>query len=282
MIKFTKMHGAGNDYVYVNCFEQEISDPEALSVFVSERHFGIGADGLVLITPSNVADFRMRMFNADGSEGKMCGNAARCVGKYVFDHKMTDKTVITLETLSGIKTLDMTIVNGLVSEVLVDMGIAVLNPKDIPVNIDNDKVIGYPLEVDGTNFDITCVSMGNPHAVIFVDNIDDLDLEKIGPKFENHQIFPQRVNTEFIKIVDNNTLAMRVWERGSGETWACGTGACAAVVAAVLNGHCKIDTEVNVILRGGTLKITYKSDGHVLMKGGATEVFSGVLKERKV
>lgn len=274
-MKFTKMQGIGNDYVYVNCFEETVADPERVSEIISDRHFGIGADGLVLIMPSDKADFRMRMFNADGSEGNMCGNATRCIGKFVFDNHLTDKTSITLETRSGIKKLTLYPENGKVKTVLVDMGKAVLKPADIPMNVSGDTFINKPITVDGKEVFITAVSMGNPHAVTYVDDVDSLELEKIGPSFENHPLFPERVNTEFIKILDESTMQMRVWERGSGETWACGTGACAATAASVLNGYFPHDKEITVKLRGGDLFITYKSDGTVLMRGPAETVFTG-------
>lgn len=274
-MKFTKMQGIGNDYVYVNCFEETVADPERVSEIISDRHFGIGADGLVLIMPSDKADFRMRMFNADGSEGNMCGNATRCIGKFVYDNHLTDKTSITLETRSGIKKLTLYPENGKVKTVLVDMGKAVLKPADIPMNVSGDTFINKPITVDGKEVFITAVSMGNPHAVSYVDDVDSLELEKIGPSFENHPLFPERVNTEFIKILDESTMQMRVWERGSGETWACGTGACAATAASVLNGYFPHDKEITVKLRGGDLFITYKSDGTVLMRGPAETVFTG-------
>lgn len=274
-MKFTKMQGIGNDYVYVNCFEETVADPERVSEIISYRHFGIGADGLVLIMPSDKADFRMRMFNADGSEGNMCGNATRCIGKFVYDNHLTDKTSITLETRSGIKKLTLYPENGKVKTVLVDMGKAVLKPADIPMNVSGDTFINKPITVDGKEVFITAVSMGNPHAVTYVDDVDSLELEKIGPSFENHPLFPERVNTEFIKILDESTMQMRVWERGSGETWACGTGACAATAASVLNGYFPHDKEITVKLRGGDLFITYKSDGTVLMRGPAETVFTG-------
>ncbi len=274
-MKFTKMQGIGNDYVYVNCFEETVADPERVSEIISDRHFGIGADGLVLIMPSDKADFRMRMFNADGSEGNMCGNATRCIGKFVYDNHLTDKTSITLETRSGIKKLTLYPENGRVKTVLVDMGKAVLKPADIPMNVSGDTFINKPITVDGKEVFITAVSMGNPHAVTYVDDVDSLELEKIGPSFENHPLFPERVNTEFIKILDESTMQMRVWERGSGETWACGTGACAATAASVLNGYFPHDREITVKLRGGDLFITYKSDGTVLMRGPAETVFTG-------
>lgn len=270
------MHGIGNDYVYVNCFEETVENPERVSELISDRHFGIGSDGLVLIMPSDKADFRMRMFNADGSEGMMCGNATRCIGKYVYDNGMTDKTEITLETKSGIKKLKLFPENGKVKTVLVDMGKAIIKPSDIPVLAEGENFISRKIEVNGKEETVTCVSMGNPHCVIFTDkNVDDLELEKIGPSFENHPLFPERINTEFANVIDGNTVKMRVWERGSGETWACGTGACATVVAACLNGHCKRDEEIRLMLRGGDLFITYKSDGTVLMRGPATTVFEG-------
>ena len=274
-MKFTKMQGIGNDYVYVNCFEETVAAPERVSEIISDRHFGIGADGLVLIMPSDKADFRMRMFNADGSEGNMCGNATRCIGKFVYDNHLTDKTSITLETRSGIKKLTLYPENGRVKTVLVDMGKAVLKPADIPMNVSGDTFINKPITVDGKEVFITAVSMGNPHAVTYVDDVDSLELEKIGPSFENHPLFPERVNTEFIKILDESTMQMRVWERGSGETWACGTGACAATAASVLNGYFPHDKEITVKLRGGDLFITYKSDGTVLMRGPAETVFTG-------
>lgn len=274
-MRFTKMQGIGNDYIYVNCFKENVPDPESVSIKVSDRHFGIGGDGLVLIMPSDKADFRMRMFNADGSEGMMCGNASRCIGKYVYDKGLTDKTDITLETKSGIKKLHLNPENGKVKTVEVDMGEAILKPHDIPMNADGDSFVNKPVAVDGNEQNITAVSMGNPHAVIFTVSIDKLDLEKIGPSYENHPLFPERVNTEFCEVIDSRTLKMRVWERGSGETWACGTGACATAVAAVLNGFCKRDEEITLKLRGGDLKITYRSDNHVIMCGEAETVFEG-------
>lgn len=277
MINFSKMHGIGNDYIYINCFKEKIDDPNNLSEFVSDVHFGIGADGLVLIMPSEIADFKMRIFNADGSEAKMCGNASRCVGKYVYDKGLTDKTSVTLETLSGIKILDLDVKDGKVEYVTVDMGKAIIPPREIPINADGDSFVNVPLEIFGKTYNVTGVSMGNPHAVVFTDGIYELNLEEIGPKFEFNPLFPDRINTEFIEVVNEHTLNMRVWERGSGETWACGTGACASVVAAVLNGYCKKDSEVLVHLRGGDLRITYKSDGTVIKKGPATMVCDGVL-----
>jgi diaminopimelate epimerase len=274
-MKFTKMHGIGNDYIYVNCFEETVENPEAVSIYVSDRHKGIGSDGLVLILPSDKADFRMRIFNADGSEAMMCGNATRCIGKYVYDKGMTDKTQITLETNSGIKHLKLFPENGKVEYVEVDMGKAIIRPRDIPVLADGESFVSVPVQVGGEEYKITCVSMGNPHAVVYLDKIEELNLEKIGPLFENHSLFPDRINTEFIEVLDSHTLNMRVWERGSGETFACGTGACGSVVASVLNGFCKKDEEVTVHLRGGDLKITYCSDERVIMKGPATLICDG-------
>lgn len=277
-MKFTKMHGIGNDYIYVNCFEETIENPEELSIKLSNRHFGIGGDGLILIMPSKVADFKMRMFNDDGSEGKMCGNGTRCIGKYVYDNHLTDKKEITLETLSGIKTLKLfTNQDNEVTSVTVDMGKAILKSSEIPVKSNLDTFINQPIDVNGATYYMTCVSMGNPHAVIFMpkNTIDNLDLEKIGKYFENHEIFPDRVNTEFVEVWDNHTLKMRVWERGTGETLACGTGTCATVVASVLNGYCNYDDQILVHLRGGDLKITYQKDEEVFMTGSATKVFDG-------
>lgn len=276
-LKFTKMHGCGNDYIYFNCFNQTITNPEGLSVSLSDRHFGIGGDGVVLICPSDVADAKMRMFNLDGSEGKMCGNAIRCVGKYLYDNKIVEKNHLTIETLSGIKKLELKKQNGEVQFVTVDMGKAELDPKKIPVSLDGDKVVDVKVEIGGRKENITCVSMGNPHCVVFYENIDTLNLEEIGPKFENNKIFPDRVNTEFIKVIDSHTLKMRVWERGSGETWACGTGACAAAVAAVENGYCKKGDDITIKLIGGDLVIKY-TDGGVFMTGGASKVFDGEIE----
>ncbi|MDY4834837.1 MAG: diaminopimelate epimerase [Frisingicoccus sp.] len=273
-MKFTKMHGCGNDYVYVNCFEETVKNPEEAAKIVSDRHYGIGSDGLILICPSDKADFRMAMYNLDGSEGKMCGNGVRCIAKYVYDHHLTDKTRISLETLGGIKYLDLNIKNGKVETVVVDMGEPVLTPEDIPVAVSGDQVVNIPLEVDGKVWYMTCISMGNPHAVVFVDNTKDLDLEKIGPKFEKHPIFPEQVNTEFVHVIDRHTVDMRVWERGSGETLACGTGACATAMACILNHM--TDDEVLIHLLGGDLLIRYdRETNHIFMTGPAAEVFSG-------
>ncbi len=277
-MKFTKMHGTGNDYVYVNLFEEKVEDLNAASIKVSDRHFGIGSDGLICVAPSEVADCRMLMFNADGSEGAMCGNGIRCVAKYAYDHGIVDKEQITVETKSGIKQLDLTVENGKVVYVKVNMGQAILKPADIPVKAEGEDFIARTIEVDGKEYTVTCVSMGNPHCVIFTTGIDELDLEKIGPYFEKHELFPDRINTEFVEVIDRHTLKMRVWERGSGETISCGTGTCATVVAAVLNGHCDRGEEVEVQIRGGSLYDTYLENGEVLMKGPATEVFQGEIE----
>lgn len=280
MLTFSKMHGIGNDYIYINCFQETVTDPEKLSIFMSNVRFGVGSDGLVLILPSEVADFRMRIFNADGSEAMMCGNATRCVGKYVYEHGMTDKTEVSLETNSGIKYLTLYVneATNKVDAVKVDMGKAILKPAEIPVADDGDRFIAKPVVVDGVSYDMTCVSMGNPHAVVFLPEIDSLDLEKMGPSFEHHPLFPNRVNTEFIRVIDDHTLQMRVWERGSGETFACGTGACAAAVASVLNGYCKREQEILIHLRGGDLRIIYHNDESVIMIGPATFIFEGKME----
>ena len=275
-MKFTKMQGLGNDYVYVNCFEEKIENPPAVARYVSDRHFGIGSDGLIMINPSEVADFEMEMYNADGSRGEMCGNGIRCVAKYVYDYGLTDKTQISVETLGGIKYLDLTVEDGKVVLVKVDMGKPELKSDLIPIISENEKVIDEPNEVDGQVYHMTGVSMGNPHTVIYVDDVKNLDLEKIGPKFENHERFPKRINTEFVHCIDRNTVEMRVWERGSGETLACGTGACAVAVASILNNL--TDTRVTVKLLGGDLQIEWdREKNHVFMTGPAKVVFDGVI-----
>lgn len=275
-MKFTKMHGCGNDYIYVNCFTEKIEEPSVIAKKVSDRHFGIGSDGLILICPSETADFKMRMFNADGSEGKMCGNGIRCVAKYVYDYGLTDKTQISVETLGGIKYLDLTVEDGKVSLVKVDMGKPELEADLIPIISEREQVIDEPIEVDGKEYHMTGVSMGNPHAVIYVDDVKGLDLEKIGPKFENHERFPKRINTEFVHCIDRQTVEMRVWERGSGETLACGTGACAVAVSSILNNL--TDTQVTVKLLGGDLQIEWdREKDRVFMTGPATVVFDGVI-----
>ena len=283
-MRFTKMHGIGNDYIYINCFEENVVPEEMTDdiIAMSDRHKGIGSDGVIFIMPSKVADARMRMFNVDGSEGKMCGNGIRCVGKYVYEHGISHNNPLKIETASGIKTLNLEVVQGKVETVTVDMGSPILDPKLIPVDLDVEKVINYPLVVNNQEYLITCVSMGNPHCVIFTEGIDYLDLESIGPLFENNPIFPERTNTEFIEIIDDKTMKMRVWERGSGETLACGTGASASVVAAIYNNIFTRDQEIKVILKGGELYITLTQDNHVFMRGSATEVFTGEYKLKKL
>ena len=277
-MRFTKMHGIGNDYVYVNCFQEKVEHPEELAIRVSDRHFGIGSDGLILIQPSEKADFRMAMYNADGSEGAMCGNGIRCVAKYVFDYGLTDQTSISVETKSGIKYLDLTVEDGKVSLVKVNMGAPVLEAASIPVVSEKERVINEPVTVDGTEYHMTCVSMVNPHAVVYLQDVKHLEIEKTGPKFENHPVFPDRVNTEFVRVIDEHTVEMRVWERGSGETLACGTGACAVAVASVLNGY--VNGEVTVKLLGGDLKIFWdQKENAVYMTGPAAVVFDGEIPE---
>ena len=279
-MKFTKMHGIGNDYIYVNGFSEKIEDPVSFAIKYSDRHKGIGSDGLVIIQPSSTCDFRMQMFNADGSESEMCGNASRCIGKYVYDNQLTTKTEVTLETLAGVKVLQLHIGTvGKVEKVTVDMGEPILNGLDIPTTFDSPTVVNKEVVIrNGMTDNITCVSMGNPHAVLFNQQIEQLDLTKIGPLFENALIFPRRTNTEFIDVLSKNHIKMRVWERGSGETMACGTGACASVVAGVLNGL--IDRTCTVQLLGGDLEVEWReSDNHVYMTGGATTVFEGETDE---
>lgn len=277
-MKFTKMQGIGNDYIYVDCTKEQITDPGALAKKLSDRHYGIGGDGMILICPSEVADFRMDMYNDDGSQGKMCGNGIRCVGKFVHDKGLTDKTTVTVETLSGIKTLKLRLdENGNVKTVRVDMGVPEMEPAKIPVKLDGDYVVDRKVDLAGGEYNITCVSMGNPHCVIFTDNIDSLDLEKIGSKFENDPLFPEKVNTEFVEASTSGEIKMRVWERGSGETLACGTGACAVFVAAALNGY--LSDRMGVVhLRGGDLTIEWAGDNHVYMTGAAEFVFDGEIE----
>lgn len=272
--QFVKMHGIGNDYIYFDCFDEEPSDPSALAVRLSDRHFSIGGDGVILVCKSRIADGKMRMFNADGSEGKMCGNGIRCVGKFLYEIKGIRKDVLTVETLSGVKTLKMDAKDGIVRSVTVDMGAPIFNPAEIPVSMEGDMIVGKPLSVGGESYRVTCVSMGNPHCVVFGGDPYLLDLEKIGKQFERHEAFPQSVNTEFVQVLDRNELKMRVWERGSGETWACGTGACAVAVAGVLNGFCDRNREITVHLRGGDLKIVY-TDQTAFMSGPAEISFTG-------
>ena len=276
-MEFTKMQGLGNDYVYVNCLRETIKNPAEVSKFVSDRHFGIGSDGLIMICPSKVADFEMQMYNADGSRGEMCGNGIRCVAKYVYDYGLTDKTSISVETLGGIKYLDLTVEDGKVSLVKVDMGSPRLAPSQIPIvpeNPEDTRIIDAPLEVEGKTYYMTGVSMGNPHTVVYVDDVKGLDLLKIGPSFENHKRFPERINTEFAHVLDRKTVEMRVWERGSGETLACGTGACAVAVASILNGL--TEDRVTVKLLGGDLLIEWdKEADKVYMTGPGKVVFDG-------
>ncbi len=302
-MKFTKMQGIGNDYVYVNCFRETVPNPGEVAKRISDRHFGIGSDGLILIKPSEDADFEMEMYNSDGSLGAMCGNGIRCVAKYVYDYGLTDKTRITVATGSGIKTLDLTVEDGKVTLVKVDMGAPILKTERIPVDVTkleeekdsvgaerpepngngdaapkrvdkNEAIVGRLLRVNGKDYPVTCVSMGNPHCVTCVDDVDGLKIETIGPDFEHHPAFPNRVNTEFIKVIDRNTVQMRVWERGAGETWACGTGACAVAVACILNGW--TEDRVTVKLRGGDLHIQWdRQKNTVFMTGPAEVVFDG-------
>lgn len=274
---FTKMHGAGNDYIYVDCTKKRIEDINETARKVSDRHFGIGSDGLVLICNSDKADFRMDMYNSDGTQAEMCGNATRCVGKYVHDKGLTDKTEITLETLAGIKILKLNLSDkGEVETVEVNMGSPELTPKNIPINSDLERFIQEPVTVDGREYLVTGVSMGNPHAITYIDDTDSLEIEKIGPKFENHPMFPKRINTEFVQIVDRKTIKMRVWERGAGETLACGTGACATLVAAHLSDL--TDNEADLLLLGGKLHIRWdKEENNIYMTGPAEFVFDGTI-----
>ena len=278
-MEFTKMQGLGNDYVYVNCFKEKVENPSEMAVKVSNRHFGIGSDGLILIKPSDVADFEMEMYNADGSRGEMCGNGIRCVAKYVYDYGLTDKTSISVETLGGIKYLDLTVEHGKVTLVKVDMGTPILKPELIPIVAKGETVIDEPIMVGGKEYHMTGVSMGNPHDVVFMDDIKNLEIEKIGPLFENHERFPNRINTEFVNVIDRHTAQMRVWERGSGETLACGTGACAVAVACILNGL--TENTVTVKLLGGDLRIEWDREKNTVYMTGPAEVsFDGVWKEK--
>lgn len=275
-MKFTKMHGIGNDYIYINCFEETVENPSELSIRVSNRNFGIGSDGLILIKPSKDADCCMDMYNADGSRAEMCGNGIRCVAKYVYDHRIVEKEEIKVETLGGIKDIRLTIEDGKAVMAAVNMGQPELRPEKIPVDFNGERVVSEPLWVNGKEYFITCVSMGNPHAIVYVEDTDSLDLEKIGPEFENHKKFPNRINTEFVQIIDRSHLKMRVWERGSGETLACGTGACASAVATMLNG--KADRKVDMELKGGHLTIEWNpEDNCVYLTGPAKEVYNGEL-----
>ena len=272
-MKFTKMHGCGNDYVYVDCTQTMIDDPGRVAALVSHRHFGVGGDGLILICPSEVADFRMAMYNADGSEGAMCGNGIRCVAKFVYDKGLTDKTELCIETRSGVKTLQLNVEEGKVVSVRVDMGEPNVAAAAVPVRGMGNFVIDREVTIAGYPWVMTCLSMGNPHAVVWVESVADLPLEQLGPQFEHHPMFPDRVNTEFVEVVDDHTLRMRVWERGSGETLACGTGACAAVAAAYISEY--TGPQVHVILQGGELDVEVAEDNHIYMTGPATIVFEG-------
>lgn len=279
-LSFTKMEGAGNDYIYFNCFDQQIEDPAALSVALSDRHFGVGGDGIVLICPPerpDQADARMRMFNADGSEGRMCGNAIRCVGKYLYENGVVPRLEMRIETLSGLRRLELHVEEGAVVSVTADMGPALLEPGQVPVDLPGNCVVGRPVSIGGAEYAITCLSMGNPHCVVFwPEALEDLPIEKIGPLFERDPLFPQGVNTEFVRVLEQNHIQMRVWERGSGETLACGTGACAAAVASALAGHCAQGEDIRVELLGGALTIRW--DGQtVWMTGPARTVFHGTV-----
>ena len=277
-MKFTKMQGAGNDYIYINGFEAIPPHLSSLAVKMSDRHFGVGSDGLVMIVPSKTCDFGMRMFNADGTEAEMCGNAARCVGKYLYDHGMTDKTELTLETLAGVKRIYLTVAHGRVTSVKVDMGEPRLLLGDLPVLLPGDRVVAQPIEVCGHRFSMTCVSMGNPHAVIFLDDLQAYDLHAIGRAIEHHELFPRRTNVEFVKVLAPDVLQMRVWERGAGETLACGTGACASLVAAVLNDRSRRAATLRLV--GGDLQIEWdETSNHVFMTGDAVTVFEGTWLE---
>ncbi|WP_304507426.1 diaminopimelate epimerase [Anaerotignum sp.] len=274
-MRFTKMEGCGNDYIYINCFEEDVKQPEKLAIAMSERHFGVGGDGLVLIMPSQKADFRMRMFNLDGSEGEMCGNAVRCIGKYVYERGMTKKEKLSLETAGGMRYMTLNVEAGIVKTVSVDMGEPVLEAEKIPVIHGDSPVIGKSITVDRKELIFTCVSMGNPHAVTFVDDPQVFPVEACGKRVETNPLFPNRTNVEFVQVINRKHIKMRVWERGSGETLACGTGACASVVASILNGFC--DREVQVSLVGGELTITWnEQDNHVYMSGPASFSFDGV------
>ncbi len=279
-MKFTKMHGLGNDYIYVNCLDENIENPSSMAKLLSDRHFGIGSDGLVLILPSSEADFRMRMFNLDGSEAEMCGNAIRCVGKYIYDKGFTDKTIVKVQTLAGIKVLELNLHDGDVASVRVDMGEPILEPERIPVKSRLDRFIAQQVEVDGEIFTVTCVSMGNPHAITYVEDVSKFPLERIGPKMETHSLYPKKINAEFVQIIDRSSMKMRVWERGVGETLACGTGACAVLVASVINGLS--ERKATVQLRGGDLIIEWnEKDNHVYMNGPAVLVFEGEIRLNK-
>lgn len=274
-LRFSKMHGLGNDYVYVDCTKEKLRHAEELARLVCERRFGVGADGLILVCPSDKADFEVRIYGADGAEGRICGNELRCAGKFAYDQGLTDRTELEIDTKNGVRQLRLTVEDGAVTLVEVDMGKASLRPRDIPVDTEYDDFISQPMVIGGEAYLVTCVSIDSPHAVTFCDEIDTLPLDRVGPLFECNEKFPDRVSAEFARVIDRNTLHLRVWERGGGETFASGTGACAAVVAAVVNGHCDFGSEVTVRLQGGQLLVTYFEDGSVLMKGSAAHVFDG-------
>lgn len=276
-MKFTKMHGCGNDYIYIDCFKENVENEKKAAIFLSDRHFGVGGDGIILIKKGTKADFEMVMYNADGSRGAMCGNGIRCVAKYLYDSHIVNKKEFTIETLSGIKNVKVITRSGEVIMVRVDMGKAELAPAAVPVKAEGESVVDREIEVGGKKYKVTCVSMGNPHCVVFTDNVDNLDIAKIGPAFEESELFPEGVNVEFVKALDDHTLKMRVWERGSGETYACGTGACATAVAACLNGLCKKGEDITVRLLGGDLTVNYTDDA-VYMTGDAVKVFDGVVE----
>ena len=279
-INFLKMHGTGNDYIFIDCIKYQIilENIPTISIKLSNRHFGIGADGIVLILPSEVANIRMRMFNSDGSEGNMCGNAIRCIAKYAYEKKYIDNTHITIETLSGIKDLWVSEDQGKVTQVKVDMGKPIFDPKLIPVISTNKIILDEKIIIDGAIYNITCLSMGNPHCVVFVDDLENLNLNRIGPMFENNIRFPNRINTEFVKIISKNEICMRVWERGSGETLSCGTGSCAAAVASILNKFCNYDSDILIHVIGGILTVNYKQDGNVYLKGPAEFIYEGTVE----
>ena len=276
-MKFTKMHGAGNDYIYIDCFKENVENPERLSKKLSDRHFGVGADGIVLIKPSYIADCFMDIYNADGSRAKMCGNAIRCVAKYIYDNQKK-KPIIKIDTLSGIKLVEIFDKNGIATGGRVNMGKPILNGHSIPTRYGDNIVKNQILNIENKDYEITCVSMGNPHCIVFHNDIDKLDLEKIGPFFENHEMFPERINTEFVEIIDNKNLKMRVWERGSGETLACGTGACAVAVASVINGICSKNEDIKIHTKGGTLTVKWHKNDNVYLSGNAVEVFTGEIE----
>ena len=276
-MKLTKMQGIGNDYVYVNCFREQVENPSQVAIKVSDRHFGVGSDGLILIKPSDVADFEMEMYNADGSQGAMCGNGIRCVAKYVYDYHLTDKTSISVNTKSGIKYLDLTVEDGKVKEVKVNMGAPILNTAEIPMIYGKEQVIAQPLNINQNLYEVTAVSMGNPHVIVYMEDVKNLKIEEVGPYFEKSSVFPESVNTEFVRVINRNTVEMRVWERGSGETLACGTGACAVAVACILNGY--TEDQVTVKLLGGDLKIFWDREADlVYMTGPAEVVFDGEIQ----